>query len=302
MAETKRKKKENPPSKPPKKRMVSATLSRLDHMSTIPVVPTLDLPEFLRGALCSIEKLSETALYDNGIQIQIQGSPLHEVIDWLRKKCHYKDFGTCMFPSNHAVLGCLGDGHTEVSPVMTMKPGQFHVLTAPRGKLKSRSDYSLFEQCLFLHESFAADLGKTLSDATWTSFNVPGRFSAAMLDFDSFFTGEKRYDKKVWYETWLDKPVGNNMERLHNTMPELAAELEPIIQAPSDSTAALMHDLVSAQPFSPALTTGVVAACKDQHSRLSASAPRPRKPTCCICTHARKHTNGRPSPRPRAHA
>ena len=37
---------------------------------------------------------------------------------------------------------------------------------------------------------------KVLSDLKWKSYWVAGGFACGVLDFDSFFTGQKEFDKK----------------------------------------------------------------------------------------------------------
>lgn len=67
-----------------------------------------------------------------------------------------------------------------------------------------------------------------------------------MLDFDTFFTGEKSYHHKANYQSWMHTtPVSDEMEKIRYAMPSLAAELEGMPRKPNDTLALLMRDIVS---------------------------------------------------------
>ena len=211
------------------------------------VVPIVDIPANFYDVLTELDRIHYIAIVDEDIRIQLRGISLHQILDWLRTSGHYKEFGTCSFPSNSAVIGCFYDGPPKLSPVMDMKPGNFHVFTCTEGKINNPSHGtapSLDEHCLFLHESYAKNPERSLKGVLWSAFNVGGRFSAAMLDFDTFFEGPKHTDKKAWYQSWIDRPIENEKDRVHLAMPNLAAELEPLTRSPTDTLALLMDDLV----------------------------------------------------------
>ena len=216
------------------------------------IIPKIELPDSLRTSLCSLDYLHYLAVVGNwDLNIQIQGSPLYMIFDWLRKNGHYKDFGTCSFPSNTAVIGCLYAELPKLSPVLIMRAGKFHVLTCVEGKAANSNPNvskipELSEQCLILHESYANEPDKSMDKLTWQIFNVGGQVGAAILDFDTFFSGVKMYDRNANYTTWIhNAPVSKEMERIRSAMPSLAAQLEQLPASETDTLAYLMDDLVS---------------------------------------------------------
>jgi hypothetical protein len=128
---------------------------------------------------------------------------------------------------------------------MKMKKGGFCVLMAGEMKIEKKEDNSweklsdnVGEHCWFLHEEHVNEK-KSIKDLSWTSFWVGGRMASAILDFVSFFTGEKQFCKKSNYKTWIYNPITSAEQCLVSQhLPELWPKLEELLQKKTGSTLA----------------------------------------------------------------
>ena len=220
----------------------------------VSLMPKFELSASLERALLSLHWIDhQTGRHDDNEPLDAKGQ-FFEIFDWLRANNHYTNKGVCKFPSNFAVIGCFYDGNPEISPVTATKPGLFHTLTCVDCALPQsstwRSDIGYRPvcepHCLFLHELYASDPLLSLGSLTWTSIWVGGRYAAAILDFNTFFAGDKSFTAKAKYVSWMhSEPANLEQERIRAAMPSLAPELAVLMsQRPKDSLASLMLSLV----------------------------------------------------------
>ena len=241
----------------------------------VSLTPKFELPSSLEIPLSSLQYFHHCAQQSEAEEkIVAREATFFEILDWLRKYERYKDKGACHFPSNFAVIGSFFLDppkksavianepellHTsaltpEISPVIATKPGLFHTLSSEDCALPTslswKSNFGYEPKCeqhfLFLHESYAMEPELSLGSLTWTVTWVGGRFAAALLDFETFFTGRMNFDARAKYDSWmLAAPASGELERIRAAMPGLVPELEMLMsKEPTESLASLMLTMV----------------------------------------------------------